>query len=178
MTKPALYNYKCEECNEVLECPKCGKPTKMGTNFSKYLRALEGSLSSRFFNNQNLDYIWFNYRDYWLITIEEKTNNGKSSLAQKQSHSLLSQMLEVASGHEYDVSYGSKKQIAKVDYKGYYIVQFEKTNPDDSKWIKINNKIHSKDDLLFLLKHGHLVDLAKFNNLPVPIIIAKSMEIK
>ncbi len=156
MTRPVLYNYKCDQCDVDLICPNCKEPTKMGTKFSKYLRGLQGPLSSRFYNNQNLDYIWFNYRIYWLITIEEKTNNGKSTEAQKQNHNLIRQMLASASGQEYDVSYGNKKKVAMVEYKGHYVIQFEKTNPDDSDWIKINGKKCKREELLFLLQNGYL----------------------
>lgn len=121
------------------------------TEFGLWLRK-QPVLSSTSFDCQNLDYVWFAYRDSWLITIEEKRYGSSSSLAQSDTHNLIKQMLKVASGYEYQTLRGKRK----IYYLGHYLVQFENTNPDDSKWIKINGQNHDKYSLLLLLRTGCL----------------------
>lgn len=101
--------------------------------------------------------------------LEEKRYNSKSSLSQKDTHGIIDQLLQVASGTEIKTVRGKRP----IEYRGYYLIQFEKTNPEDSQWIKINGKRHTTEDLLFLLQHGYLVNLKEYNNLPPPIIIGK-----
>lgn len=157
MTKQAQYLITCENCRIPLECPKCKRGQTHGSQFSKWLRKQNGFLSSQNFVGHNLDYIWFNYKQNWFITLEEKTNGGECTNSQKQVHNLLAQMLQFASGQAFDVSFGNKKEIAKVEYKGHYVIQFEKTNPDDSQWIKINGrKYNDKTCVKVLLMIGFL----------------------
>ena len=162
MTRHAERRIVCEHCrdektnhhNVNLACPKCNAQQTHGTLFSKWLRNLPGYLSSKNFNNQNLDYIWLDYHQFWFITIEEKTNSGQSTKSQKQLHNLIGQMLQFASGNEFDVSFGDKQQKSKVRYFGHYIIQFENTNPQDSKWIKVNGKERTEKELKVLLMFG------------------------
>lgn len=141
------------------------------TEFGLWIRN-QPVLGSVNFDCQNLDYIWFAYRDGWLITIEEKRYNGKSSLAQNDTHNLIKQMLEFASGQEYQTLRGKRS----IHYKGHYLIQFENTNPEDG-WIKINGEIVTKNELTLFLYSGQFVkvenqstsELAKEANISIDI---------
>lgn len=120
------------------------------TAFSDWLRALPGTLSSARFSNQNLDYVWHNYRENWLILIEEKTHCADQDRAQRDTHNILDQLLRIASGSAVDTMRG--RRVA--DYRGYYLLQFENTHPDDSDWMAINGQRAERADLLELLATG------------------------
>lgn len=119
-----------------------GEPTP----FSNWLRALAAPLDSRTINNQNLDYVWHNYRRNYLLTIEEKRYRGTSSDAQKDTHRIIEQMLRASDGLLVQTMRG----IRPARYFGHHVVQFENTTPDDGgMWI--NGRASTEDDLLALL---------------------------
>jgi hypothetical protein len=142
MTRPFLFNRKC---------PKCGTEVVASTAFSLWLRALPHPFTSATYDNENLDYIWFAYKAGWLITLEEKTRNGSSSPAQRDTHGVIAQMLALSSGKEIETMRGRRK----IDYRGHYIIQFENTSPDDGE-IKINGVVASVEGLKALLSSGVL----------------------
>lgn len=166
MTSKRRFNVDCLECGRRnIKCPNCNNNLKSDTKFSRWLRGLPYPNSGNQTSAQNLDYIWFKFRDGWFITIEEKTNGkeynptNKSDLSQIQSHGLIRQMLDASSNKEYDISFGNWKRNEKIEYRGHYLIVFEKTNPDDSTWIKINGHLCNKKNLLWLLQYGILFDL-------------------
>lgn len=108
------------------------------TPFSDWLRSLERPLDSSVFSNQNLDYVWHNYRSSWLILIEEKQYDGWQTDAQEDTHSILDQMLRHASG----VSVKTMRGLRPVTYRGYYLIKFTKTSPDDSGVVTINGHVY------------------------------------
>lgn len=115
------------------------------TPFSHWLRQREFPLDSTRISNHDLDYVWHNYREHWLILIEEKRACAEQTWAQKQTHGVLDKMLRMTAYRD-------------CEYRGYYLIQFEKTTPDDSRWMLINGNAASKGDLLHLLRHGSLPD--------------------
>lgn len=121
------------------------------TPFSDWVRALPAPLDSKSVSVQNLDYIWFHYKAGWFIAIEEKRFGGESQYAQRQTHSVVSQMLTLASPAQVNISKFERKRI---EYRGYYLIVFEKTTPDDSAWVKINGQVATRIDLLHLLLDG------------------------
>lgn len=125
------------------------------TEFGIWLRNQPEIDSHEGFDGENLDYVWFQFLEGWLITIEEKRYGFSPSKAQKDTHGIVKQMLQIASGFPIETMRG----IRPIEYRGHYLVQFEKTNPDDSKWIKINGNVHTKTDLLILLQFGILMNL-------------------
>ena len=143
MTTGVRQKVKCNTCKVDMRCPKCNSTQLMMTPFSHLIRARTGKLSSSFFDNENLDYIWFQYRDGWFITIEEKQYGGISSPAQKDTHGMISQMLRFATdnGCEVDTFRGRRK----IEYRGHYIVRLENTTPSNSAWIEINGKMFSEN---------------------------------
>ncbi len=187
MTSERRFGIDCYECGERnIQCPNCNTLLRQDTKYSLWLRNLPYPFNGRLCSAQNLDYVWLRFYDNWFITMEEKTNskeynlNNRSDLSQIQSHGLLNQMLTFASGNEFDISFGTTKRIERVTYNGHYLIIFEKTNPDDSDWIKINGKEHTREDLLHLLENGYLVSftelkemMANNNGLPLSAVIAK-----
>lgn len=161
MTRQVKYSLQCRDCKESLVCPKCGKEIPHGTPFSNWLRKLKKSeLTSTNFNNQNLDYIWYNWRKYWFITIEEKQECGKSSEAQYELHHLLKQILYegTKSGKIFNVG---RRGEHSVEYRGHYLIVFQNTTPENSKYIKINGiEIREKENIPMIIKslleHGEL----------------------
>ena len=103
------------------------------TEFGLWLREQSEIDSGLGYLATNLDFIWRNYKTgYWLM-IEEKRYRAVMKRWQKDIFRML---------HE----------AAKNDknYKGFYLIQFEKTSPEDGA-IWINNKESSKRELLDLL---------------------------
>lgn len=155
----------CPSCGTDVICPTCGERVLYGTEFSRWLRKLPGDLSSSRFSCHNLDYIWHNYKDDWFITIEEKRNGGRCTSSQKDTHRIVYQMLKKASEFLKDKQKtlrvglnGNRRAV--VDFRGHYVVIFEKSTPDNSTWILINNerfdKPEAKKTILTLLKTGKI----------------------
>lgn len=134
MTKQVKYPVTCLKCGHRIErCPKCDVKVERFSPFSNWLRRLPHPFSSRQVSNQNLDYIWFNYRERWFITIEEKMYGGRPDLAQWDTHNAVRQMLELSSGQSIVTLLGE----GRVHYGGHFIISFEQTYPCDSAWIDV-----------------------------------------
>lgn len=166
MTRGAEQNYQCDECNRAdLVCPKCNKTVKQGTPFSKWLRSIGGrfsahnEFSSYHLVAQNLDFICYWYRQGWFITIEEKRYGATSNQNQRDTHGVVSQMLTIASGATVATLNAKRRKKAtkeSIEYRGHFVVSFQNTTPDNSEWVKINNKryIDVKNVVLSLLHCG------------------------
>ena len=154
MTTPFRNQMQCPQCGTLAKCQTCGTALITATPFSQWLRALstETHLDSRWIDNENLDYVWFAYREGWLILIEEKRYGSCQTAAQADTHNILDQLLRAASGTQCNTLRGQRL----IDYRGYYVVVFSATTPDDSEWITINGQLASVDDLLKLLGVGTL----------------------
>lgn len=150
MTRPVKTNVTCPHCNIALRCPNCGQATSSMTPFSQWLRALPAPYDSASYDNQNLDYIWFNFRQGWLITMEEKRFGARQTVAQADTQSIVAQMLAFASGHIVTTLRGRRK----IEYRGHFLIVFQNTTPDDSEWITVNGEKVSRDELLELLQTG------------------------
>lgn len=155
ITKQRSYYARCPKCGEYpVTCQKCGTNATGSTPFSDWLRSEQcpEGLSSRFFDCQNLDYIWFNYREGWLITVEEKQFGKSISANQSDTHQIVQQLLEI--GAKSGIPVQTLRGERAIEYRGHYLIVFSGTTPDDSEWIKINGKVCSKDGLLHLLESG------------------------
>jgi len=128
----------------------------MFTPFSNWLRELPPPYNSRFVSLHNLDYIWHYYKEDWFITIEEKQHGGYCTEAQRDTHAIVYQLLKLGSDlKEWVVS--TMRNVPKhVEYRGHYVIRFEKTTPDDSEWIEINKERKTRDNLLALLRTGSM----------------------
>lgn len=120
--------------------------------FSQWLRALPSPYSSVCFDNENLDYIWFQYRAGWFITIEEKRMGAICTAAQKDTHGIVAQMLTTASGSNCETMRGNRP----IEYRGHFVIRFSHTTPDDSDWITINGEPATKDMVMRLLGIGSI----------------------
>lgn len=120
-----------------------GEPTP----FSEWLRALPAPLSSRNVSNQNLDYVWHDYRRNYILTIEEKRFGRAPTAAQNDTHGVVAQMLAFADGHPVL----TLKGMRPVRYFGHYVIRFENTNPDDGR-LWINGRLCTRDRLVKLLQ--------------------------
>lgn len=126
------------------------------TEFSQWLRVRHQNLiGSHTFSAQNLDFIWHNYKENWFITIEEKRYGGMQNhyaqKAQRDTHGVVTQLLEKASGQIINTMRGWRK----CEYRGHYEIVFSHTNPTDG-WIWINNQHVTEAGLLTLLTTGRL----------------------
>jgi len=146
--------------DHALVCPGCGSAVPRFTPFSDWLRKLDAPLNSATISNHNLDFIWHNYRENWLITIEEKQYGGEVRFAQADTHGILRQMLERASNGVYQNARGRWVQIA---YRGHYVVSFQQTTPNNSDYVCINDVMYARpyDDIQTVILH-----LLRFGKLP------------
>lgn len=166
MTRQVVSPAKCRKCNENGVCPNCGGKIHRFSPFSDWLRGLPAPLNSRYISNQNLDYIWHNYREDWFITIEEKQYGSGCPPAQQDTHNIVFQLLQMASRLRNCVIAGFKKKLKYVEYRGHYVISFEKTTPSNSKWIRVIPS-HGKETkvdrggLICLLTTGYLNTIKK-----------------
>lgn len=157
MTKQRSYYVSCPNCGQYpVKCQVCGSLAAAATPFSDWLRSSQcpEELSSKFFDCENLDYVWFNYREGWFIIIEEKQFGKNISVNQLDTHRVIHQLLEI--GAKSGIPIETMRGKRKIEYRGYYIVVFSNSTPDDSEWIKINGVLCGKNELLHLLKFGSL----------------------
>lgn len=105
-----------------------------GTEFSNWLREQTDLDSSLGYVATNLDYIWYNYKtDAWML-LEEKRYGGLLKLYQKQLFNRLDKLCRQDKA-----------------YRGFHIIVFQNTNPDDGEtWIDGENA--TKEDLLDFLR--------------------------
>jgi len=127
-----------------------------GTPFGTWIRENhQARIGSHIFSAQNLDYIWHNYQDNWLITIEEKRyggmRNGGAEKAQADTHGVVIQLLQKASGAIVKTMRGMRR----AEYRGHYVIVFENTTPDDGCF-SINGKQSELTELLSLLETGNI----------------------
>jgi len=116
------------------------------TPFSGWLRALLHPLDSSHVSNQNLDYVWHDYKRNYLLTIEEKRFGAMAARAQSDTHGVVEQMLRAADGLPVKTLRG----IRSARYYGHFCIRFENTTPDDGRmWI--NGHLDSREGLLALL---------------------------
>ncbi len=104
------------------------------TEFGLWLREQKEIDSSLGYVATNIDYIWNNYKTGEWIIIEEKRYKGKVKFYQKRIFDKL-----------------DKVSINDPKYKGFYILCFENTSPDDGD-IYINDRLSTKETLINLLQ--------------------------
>jgi len=131
------------------------------SEFSHWLRGLQPPYDSKSFVATDLDYVIHNYRECWLITIEEKRYGAEMHYAQKNTITIISQMLASSNGI-VTFENGDSKHY---QYRGHYTLIFQITNPEDSDWMEVympNSQKHLfegqqiKRALASLLRYGNL----------------------
>jgi hypothetical protein len=138
----------------------------MGSAFTQWTRSLGAGFTSKSCDCQDIDHtwphrcIWNRHLSHWFIVIEEKSHGGTQSAAQDDTHAILDQMLRFASDQQCEVEcgIGDKRQRRRVEYRGYYLIVFEKFGPLDSSWVTINGRkfTDAEHALQYLLLHGKL----------------------
>lgn len=123
---------------------------KKDTPFGAWLR-IQKDVSSAWYDAENLDYIWFQYRTGRLMLLEEKRHMGRQTTAQRDTHGIVDQALRFACEHGYSFKRVWKSRPKKITYYGYHIIKFEQTNPLDGKTF-INGIEVSVEDLRRFLK--------------------------
>lgn len=104
------------------------------TEFGLWLRQQPEIDSKDGYVATNVDYLWANYRTKTWMLIEEKRHNSHPKLWQKQLFELI--------------DWCAKKHPR---YKGFHIIQFENTSPDDGK-ITLDEKEVTKEQLVKFLR--------------------------
>ena len=162
MTKPYV---PIEHCNN------CGDPVDTRSPFSQWIGKLPYPLNSGMADCENLDFVWFQYRKGWLITIEEKRYGARSNPAQADTHGLVAQMLAFASGHQFTAGIGARRKLQPIQYRGHFVVSFQKNTPDDSEWVRINDVVFHDPVVAVktLLTHGKPPTLQAVQNQRVGI---------
>lgn len=160
-TKQRGYYARCPRCGLYpVTCEDCGENATGSTPFSDWLRSAScpPELSSRSFDAQNLDFIWFNYREGWFILLEEKQSGIRQKRNQQDTHRIVDQLIRIGAASGETVSTWRGKR--RIEYRGYYQVTFANTTPDDSEWIEINGKRYTRATFLRLLRTGKVDDEA------------------
>lgn len=105
------------------------------TEFGLWLREQQEIDSKKGFVATNIDYIWHNYKTGDWMIIEEKRYNSSVKRWQKSMFDIVDWCARI-SGHR--------------KYKGFHIIRFEKTNPDDGR-IYIDGKERTRQELIKFL---------------------------
>jgi hypothetical protein len=161
MTKPFHVRYTCENC---------GHQTSAETGFGRWMRhcpKLQPSVAH--IVRTDTDHTILRYmtylqgaktRDYQLIMdVEVKEFGAEPDRAQADilnfKHQLVTNKSKNRHGAKTDNTYELRSSAAgrkvKVRYLGFHLLQFEKTSPNDSRWIKWDRKEITLDTLVGLL---------------------------
>lgn len=103
------------------------------TEFGLWLREQKELDSSIGFVATNLDYMWENYNSGQWMLIEEKRYNSKVKTYQTRMFTKID------------------KSIKDENYKGFHILIFENTNPEDGL-MTLDGKIITKEQLIDFLR--------------------------
>lgn len=111
------------------------------TEFSLWLRKQTELDSHLGYSASDIDFMWFNRQSKKWMLIEEKRYGWFPSKDQRQMFKII-----------------NKACANDKNYRGYHLLVFENTNPDDGL-IHLNNKDISKEDLLkFLQFDEHIIN--------------------
>ncbi len=103
------------------------------TEFGLWLRKQSEIDSKLGYLATNVDYCWKNYKTCEWMFIEEKRHNAEVKQWQRKMFHIINKVCK-----------GDK------NYKGFHLLVFENTSPEDGK-IYLNNKEITKDELINFL---------------------------
>jgi len=139
-TKKRTYYARCPECGAYpIICSRCGGAGTGSTPFSDWLREQKDIGSNMGYVASNLDYIWQNYRTKQWMLIEEKVYMSVPTWSQTQLFKFLIGRLK------YDPK-----------FYGFFLVQFERTSPDDG-YTYINHERVTKEMLIKFLRFEYII---------------------
>jgi hypothetical protein len=138
----------------------------METGFGRWMRAHPRLASEKGIVRTDTDHTILRYKTHeqgrafqLMIDIEVKENGSSPDLAQRDVLLMKNQMVSKNGHNVYEartkitqkiLSVLSGKRV-NVRHLGIHLLQFEKTNPDDSAWIRWNHREISKDQLVDIL---------------------------
>jgi hypothetical protein len=94
---------------------------------------------------ENLDYIFFYFKNGYLMLLGEKRFGGHQTAAQKDTHNLINQMLAYAG--ESSQRFNTMRGLRPIKYAGYHVIVFSDSDPDDSQWIRWDGGLVTKEEL-------------------------------
>jgi len=107
------------------------------------IRKVDPIESGRGFVTTNLDFIWRNYKKGFWMLIEEKRNASKMYYSQKKTFKKLHQ------------------SIQDQGYKGFHLIRFEETNPNDGRIILDNEGAFTPNNN-YLITKSKLIEFLQF----------------
>lgn len=117
---------------EISICPHCGQETRKDAGKWRDPDPLDSGLG---FVTTNIDYVWRNYKTGDWMLLEEKRFMSDVRRWQKELFVLVDKGCRLLMKH----------------YKGFHLLVFEKTNPEDGK-IFLDRKEVTKEDLIKFLR--------------------------
>lgn len=106
------------------------------TEFGLWLRNQKDIDSKLGYIATNIDYMWMCYKNNSWMLIEEKRYQSKINKCQRNMFLKIHQTCQKGD---------------KINYKGFHLIIFENTNPDDGKmWL--DGKQITKDELIIFLR--------------------------
>ena len=153
MTKKFGVKYLCEHCQQQ-STAECG--------FGRWMRNHPRLDSHSGIVQSDLDFIILRYktsrwgRDYQLMMmVEVKEHGAEPDDCKRDILGFFNQLMVRKSKNMHGANTSQtikvRSRVVKRDvslrFFGSFLLQFENTNPDDSKWIKWNRKLISKDQL-------------------------------
>lgn len=157
--------YMTKKFNVHYTCANCGHATSAETGFGRWMRACPDLESRNGIVRTDTDHMILRYKTYGsrefqlLMDVEVKEYGSNPDQSQYDilafKHQLVSRKAKNMHGSTTNLSLPIKSmmlnRVVLVRYLGVHLLQFEKTNPDDSDWIKWDRKLISKEVLIGLL---------------------------
>lgn len=115
---------------------------KHGTEFGGWIRTVEQLHASKGYTATDLDYVWRSFKTNEWMLIEEKRWNGELRPFQAKTFNII-------------------RKVAELDkkYRGFVLLQFQKTNPADGE-IRWNGQLITEVELVARLArftHGEFL---------------------
>lgn len=105
-----------------------------GTDFSNWLRKQPEIDSKVGYNTTDIDFVWEDYKADYFMLLETKEYMAEVTFSQRKLFNRLHNALQNING-----------------YKGYHLLQFEKTSPENGK-IYLDRKEITKAELIKFLQ--------------------------
>lgn len=156
---------------QKMHCPNCGIEMTAQTSFSRWISGREDLDSNGVgISVMDMDYVIHRFRTeigrefQLMMVVEVKTRDAKMSDAQKDTAHVLNQLMrnrrqtptkemrwQAGNGPLWVYSAYTKQKVYLRSY-GVHVLTFEGLGPDDSKWIKWDNRAIGIDELAALLR--------------------------
>ena len=128
------------------------------TPFSNWIREQPEIDSKLGFITTNIDFLWESYKTNEWMLIEEKRYRGELRPAQRgqyyRLYQLISKLKEVnIIAEDNDSKFKDKiGKTVKWKFRGFHLLQFDISTPDDSRIMWLNGEKIEKEELMDFLK--------------------------